>query len=79
MSSVGGYSTDSDENNSGGLKVEENKAHDTSEVGEEKPDTGNTDVASSKSVSNISKDKPSLLDDYADPNTEPFDPFDPDA
>ncbi len=79
MSSVGGYSTDSDENNSGGLKVEENKAHNTSEVGEEKPDTGNTDVASSKSVSNISKDKPSLLDDYADPNSEPFDPFDPDA
>lgn len=79
MSSVGGYSTDSDKNNSGGLKVEENKSQGpTSEVGEEKPDTGNTDVDSSKSESNISKDKPSLLDDYADPNSEPFDPFDPD-
>lgn len=79
MSSAGANSPDSEENNSGGLKVEENKAQDTSEVGEEKPDTSNTDLASSKSVSSTSKDKPSLLDDYADPNSEPFDPFDPDA
>lgn len=79
MSSAGGYSTDSEENNSGGPKVEENKAQDTSEVGEEKPDTSNTDLASSKAESSTSKDKPFLLDDYADPNTEPFYPFDPDG
>lgn len=34
MSSAGANSPDSEENNSGGLKVEENKAQDTSEVGE---------------------------------------------
>ncbi len=44
-----------------------------------KTDNSNTDVASSKAESNTSKSKPSLLADYADPNTEPFDPFDPDA
>lgn len=79
MSSAGGYSTDSEENNNGGLKVEENKAQDTSKVGEENPDTSNTDLAGSKAESNTSKSKPSLLDDYADPNSEPFDPFDPDG
>ena len=78
MSSVGGYITDNDNNNRGDLKIEANKAQDpTSEVGEDKADTGNTDVYSSKAESNPTKDKPSLLDDFADPNSEPFYPFDP--
>ena len=44
-----------------------------------KTDISNTDLTISKAEYNTSKSKPSLLDDYADPNTEPFDPFDPDA
>lgn len=45
----------------------------------EKTNTSNSYVDSSKAESNTSKNKPSLLDDYADLSTEPFDPFDPDA
>jgi len=63
------------------MEEEEKKAQDqdcTSEVGQEKPDTGNTYVESPKSESNTSQSKPSVLDEYADLSTEPFDPFDPD-
>ena len=44
-----------------------------------KTDTSNTDLAHSKAESNTSQSKPSVLDEYADLSTEPFDPFDPDA
>lgn len=76
MSSCGEYSS-SDKNNGDNQKVDEKKGDDTSEVGKGKSDTTNADLASSKSVPKASESKPSLIDDYADPNTEPFDPIDP--
>ena len=79
MSSCGEYSS-SDDNKDENKEVHENKGEGTSEVEQAKSDTSNAaDLASSKSVPKASENKPSLIDDYADPNTEPFDPMDPDA
>lgn len=59
------------------LKSNATKGEDSNAV---KTDSSNTDVATSKAESSTtSKSKPSLLDDYADVSTEPFDPFDPDG